>query len=271
MDKPFKITKLTGELLEPARVNPVEPHRHDHEELIILTHGRPSHYVDFLLSDLITPVIVYVARGKVHSFHPDSETRGWVIRYSTDLVPQSKFNFYSNFSDQVNFPLSHDYCSSDLNALCEIMLKEYKNEKTNYEVARHLLSAVLAKLEADAASEFLMHSNSMQLTTFNSFLKILENNYKRPESVDFYAEKLNMSSRNLNLISQAIVGKSISELIETRKLIEARRLLLNSVLSISEIGYELGYNEKSYFSRVFRKKTGITPSEFRDKMLPVIS
>ena len=80
-----------------------------------------------------------------------------------------------------------------------------------------------------------------------------------------------MSSRNLNLISQVVFGKSITDIIETRKLLEARQLLLASDKTVSEIGYELGYNEKSYFTRVFHKKTGTTPTEFRKQMQSVIS
>jgi len=68
-----------------------------------------------------------------------------------------------------------------------------------------------------------------------------------------------------------VFGKSITEIIETRKLIEARNLLLNSGKSVSEIGYELGYNEKSYFTRVFRKRTGVTPTEYREHMETAIS
>jgi AraC-like DNA-binding protein len=59
--------------------------------------------------------------------------------------------------------------------------------------------------------------------------------------------------------------------VETRKLIEARQLLINTNLSISEIGYELGYNEKAYFSRVFTKKTGLTPTDFRGQMAAMLS
>lgn len=273
MKVPFRITKLTSELLEPAIINPVEPHRHDHEELIIITHGHPTHFVDFIEFALVPPVIIYVAMGRVHSFHPDKDTRGWVIRYNSELIPQTRFNFYSNFSDQINYPLSHEYCSTDLNAILEILLKEYKSPSPNYEVIRHLVSAVLVKLETETSREYLLaaKAGTMQNATFNSFLRILENNYKRAEGVDFYAEKLNMSSRNLNHISQSVFGKSITDIIETRKLIEARRLLLNSDMNIAEIGFELGYNEKSYFSRVFRKKIGVTPSEFREKMQTVIS
>lgn len=273
MQGPFKILKLTKEITESALMNPSDPHRHDHEELLIITHGKPVHYLDFTKVELQSPVIVYVAQGKVHSFIPDAETQGWVIRYKSELVPQSRFNFYSNFLDQINYQLSEDYCSTTLNSLCEIMMKEFNQEPVNYQIIKHLLSALLSKLEADSKREYfdLQASNHSQLVTFNNFLKILEFNFMRAESADFYADKLNMSSRNLNLISQSVFGKSITEIIETRKLIEARTLLLNTGKSVSEIGYELGYNEKSYFTRVFRKKTGVTPTEFREQMHTAVS
>ncbi len=273
MNVPFKIIKITQEFLEPVLLNPIPSHRHDHEELLIITHGKPVHSLDYTKEELQTPVIVYVAQGKVHNFTPDDETRGWVIRFKNELVPNSRFNFYSNFLDQINYKLNADYCSTTLNSLCEIMLKEYQEESVNYQVIKHLLSALLTKLEADSKKEYLDNtaSNRSQMVTFNSFLKILEFNYMRPDGADFYAEKLNMSTRNLNLISQSAFGKSVTEIIETRKIIEARNLLLNSGKSVSEIGYELGYNEKSYFTRVFHKRTGVTPTEYRDQMHTDIS
>jgi AraC-like DNA-binding protein len=273
MNVPFKIIKLTKEFIEPVLQDPIPSHRHDHEELLIITHGKPVHYLDYTKEELQSPVIVYVAQGKVHNFIPDIETQGWVIRYKNELVPESRFHFYSNFLDQINYQLSEDYCSTTLHSLCEIMLKEYEEEAINYQVIAHLLSALLTKLEADSKTEYLDNqaANRWQMVTFNSFLKILEFNYMRPDGADFYAEKLNMSTRNLNLISQSVFGKSITEIIETRKLIEARNLLLNSGKSVSEIGYELGYNEKSYFTRVFRKRTGVTPTEYREHMVTDIS
>ncbi len=220
MDVPFKIVKLTKEVTDSLIIDPKSPHRHDHEELLIITHGKPKHSLDFTNNELQSPVIVYVAQGKVHNFIPDADTSGWVIWYKNELVPQSRFNFYSNFLDQVNYPLSEDYCSTTLNMLCEIMLKECLTIPVNFLGIKHLLSALLSKLETDSKKEYLDNqaSNHSQLVTFNNFLKILEYNFIRPEGADFYAEKLNMSSRNLNLISQSVFGKSITEIIETRKL-----------------------------------------------------
>jgi AraC-like DNA-binding protein len=72
-------------------------------------------------------------------------------------------------------------------------------------------------------------------------------------------------------LCQNILNKSISEIIETRKLTEAKNLLIYSNKSVSEIGFELGYNEKAYFSNVFKKKTGTTPTAFREEMRKIIS
>jgi AraC-like DNA-binding protein len=273
MNVPFVIQRITSDIVRSILMNPSEPHRHDHEELIIVTHGHPTHVVDFTSRLLDPPLIVYVAQGKVHSFIPDEETRGWVIRYSGDFIPQSNFNFYSTFLDDVNFKLDFDFCSTTMSDLCEIMLRENSQEQIDYQMIRHLLHAVLSKLETATKKQFLDENvaGNAPLITFNNFLQILEYNYKRPVGVEFYADKLNMSTRNLNLISQSVFGKSITEIIETRKLIEARRMLLNSEMNVAEIGFELGYNEKSYFTRVFHKKTGITPTGFRKQLQPVIS
>jgi len=135
-------------------------------------------------------------------------------------------------------------------------------------VVRHLLSALFIMIESErkksAANE--ENINAIQNETFKNFLIILEDNFRRPLGVDFYAEKLFMSSRNLNLICRSIMNQSVSEMIETRKLTEAKNLLSSTNKSISEIGFELGFNEKSYFSNVFKKKSGQTPTEFREEM-----
>lgn len=273
MNVPFIIQKISRELVESIIMNPSVPHRHDHEELLIITHGCPTHFVDFAGELLDPPVIVYVAQGKVHSFIPCENTRGWVIRYTGDFIPQSSFNFYSGFLDDINYKLDVDFCSTTMHELCEIMLRENEQNPVDYNMIRHLLNAILSKLITATKKQFLDErvSGNSQVITFNNFIQTLEYNYKRPVGVVFYADKLNMSARNLNLISQSVFGKSITEIIETRKLIEARRLLMNSDKTISEIGYELGYNEKSYFTRVFRKKTGTTPTEFRKQLHSAIS
>jgi len=273
MEKLFHMFVISAEVIAEIRSHPTKPHRHAYEELLIVTKGNPAHFIDFIEETLTAPVVIYVAQGKVHEFMPDSETRGWCIRYRNDFIPAGNFHFYSNYLDKINFTFNQGSCQQEIGNLCEMILFEYEHHPGSADIYRHLLSALLAKLEAEGKHN-LSEGNEARTPAriaFRNFLQILEDNYKRPLGVGFYADKLNTSVRNLNLVCQKVFGKSVSEIIETRKLIEARRLLLNSPLNISEIGYDLGYNEKSYFTRVFTKKTGLTPSDFRAAMQPVLS
>ena len=84
----FKIIKLTKEFVETTLLDPVPIHRHDHEELIIVTHGKPFHLLDYTKIELQSPVIVYVAQGKIHNFTSNADTRGglFVIKMSYFLI-----------------------------------------------------------------------------------------------------------------------------------------------------------------------------------------
>src|SRR5690606_35943569 len=123
------------------------------------------------------------------------------------------------------------------------------------------------KLKPDDGDDQL----STQNITFKNFLAILEENFRRNVGVDYYAEKLFMSARNLNNICHQVLQQSVSEIIETRKLIEAKNLLSTTDKTVSEIGFELGYHEKAYFTRIFKKRTGQTPTAFRTEMRNLVS
>jgi AraC family transcriptional regulator, transcriptional activator of pobA len=271
MNRSFDIYELTHELVQEIIVSPAAVHRHDFEELLVITAGTVEHFIDLKREQIQGPFVIYVAEGKMHQFIPGATARGWVIRYKSEFIPESRFHFYSYFQDRITYKLNSDFCINSLDDLCRMMLREIQHETADNSTISHLLSALISKLEAEGDTVFKSENNSSNtlLIAFNTFLKILQYNYKRPEGVQFYAEKMNTSARNLNLICKTIFNKNVSEIIETRKLIEARHLLLNSDKTISEIGFELGYNEKSYFTRVFHKKTGLTPSAYRAKMLPV--
>jgi AraC-like DNA-binding protein len=158
-------------------------------------------------------------------------------------------------------------------SICEMIYNETQQMIPDYAVIRLLLSTLFTMIESERKKTLNTDKRlfSTQNITFMSFLKILEENFRRPEGVEFYAGKLFMSARNLNLICHNILQKSVSEIIETRKLIEAKNLLMSTNKTIQEIGFELGYNEKAYFTTVFKKKSGHTPSEFREEMNKLIS
>lgn len=276
MNQLFKIFKVDKAEATKISALPDEPHHHNYEELIIGIDGQLEHFIDFKTNILDAPLVSFVTKGKVHRVIPKLK-RGkclmWVIRFKSELIPETVFQLYSYYHEHAMLKLPEGACFNRLITLCEIIDAEMKQKNPDLGVVRHLLSAMFIMIESErnkvAPSENGLATN--QNTTLQNFLKILEENYQRPLGVDFYAEKLFMSTRNLNLICKGILHQTVSEIIETRKLIEAKNQLTHSNKNISEIGFDLGYNEKSYFTNVFKKRTGQSPSEFRKKMKMLLS
>lgn len=276
MDQLFKIFKV--DKAEAIKINaaPDEPHQHDFEELIIGIQGQLEHFIDFKTTALHAPLVSFVTKGKVHRAIPNlhkGKCEMWVLRFKSEFIPETTFQLYANFHDHATLKLQNGDCFKQLTTLCEIIYSAMQQKQPDLGVVKHLLSALFIMIESER-NKIAPHNTGFDLsqnTTLQNFLKILEENYQRPVGVDFYAEKLFMSARNLNLICKGILHQTVSELLETRKLIEAKNQLTHTDKNISEIGFDLGYNEKAYFTNVFKKRTGQTPSEFREEMKNLLS
>src|SRR5664280_127514 len=273
MEKLFRIIEITSDLAENISSKEYNPHFHDFEELLIINQGSLKHFIDFRAEVLNAPFACYISMGKMHRIVPEKDMRGWVINYKTEFIPDSILNFYSNFFTFTNVPLTSGQCTERFTGLCRIIQSEYRHETIDHTTILHLVKGLISMVDAEKKSNMPVEkeTKNIQITTFNNFLKILEDNFRRDAGVSFYADKMNMSERNLNIICKNNFQKSVSEIIETRKLIEAKRMLLYSDKSVSEIGYELGYNEKSYFTRVFHARMEITPTRFREISRKMIS
>ena len=271
MNQLFKICRLDVAEAEKISAQLDEPHQHDYETLIIGMHGSLEHFIDFKTRIIKSPLVSFVAKCKVHQVIPhDSKGKFdmWLINFKSEFIAETIFQLYTIYHDNANLELRKGSCFNRLNTICEILYSEMKQVTPDLSIVRHLLSALFIMIESERKK---VENNEetlggIQNETFKNFLKILEENFRRPMGVEFYAEKLFMSSRNLNLICQSIMNQSVSEIIDSRKLIEAKNLLAGTNKTISQIGFELGYNEKSYFSNVFKRKSGQTPTEFREEM-----
>lgn len=276
MDQLFKIFKVDEAEAAKISASPDEPHHHNFEELIIGMEGQLEHFIDFKTTTLDAPLVSFVTKGKVHRVIPKIKNKKcnmWVLRFKSEFIPEITFQLYTTYHDHATLKLQSGNCFNRLVLLCEIIHEEMQQENPDLSVVKHLLSALFIMIESEK-NKLSPKENELSIsqnTTLQSFLKILEENYHRPVGVDFYAEKLFMSARNLNLICKQILQQTVTEIIETRKLIEAKNQLTYSDKNISEIGFDLGFNEKAYFTNVFKKRTGQTPSEFRKEMKQLLS
>ena len=276
MTEIFKMFKITTAESEKIMQSVNEPHAHDFEELIIGNKGQLEHFIDFKSKLIEAPFISFVTQGKIHRAKPlvkDGDCDMWVLRFKSEFIAETTFSLYASFHDKANISLQSNQCFEKLDTICKIIFDEYQQEAPDLAVIKQLLSALFTIIESERRKLNLNNDESkkIQSSTFKNFLRLLEEHYKESKDVNFYAEKLFMTSRNLNNICQNILQQSVSEIIETRKLTEAKNLLMATDKNIAEIGYELGFNEKTYFTHAFKRKAGMTPTEFREEMKKLLS
>jgi len=108
----------------------------------------------------------------------------------------------------------------------------------------------------------LQHVELKQIDIIREYNFLVEQHYKEKHTVADYAEILNKSPKTLSNLFKKIGSKSPSQYIKDRKMLEARRLLTYTEMTVSEIGYELGFLDVQSFSRFFKKFQGVSPAEY---------
>ncbi|WP_200814401.1 AraC family transcriptional regulator [Parabacteroides sp. Marseille-P3160] len=95
------------------------------------------------------------------------------------------------------------------------------------------------------------------------FINLIDENYQKGLTITEYAQLLHISTRTLSDLTNQLLGKSPSLMIQERIILEAQRMLLYSELNVNQIEYRLGFDDPSYFVKYFKKHTKVSPSEFR--------
>lgn len=96
---------------------------------------------------------------------------------------------------------------------------------------------------------------------------LVEQHFKTKHTVAEYADLLHKSPKTISNLFTRLGTKTPLQLIQERKMLEARRMLRYTDLPVKEIAYELGYEDLQTFSRFFKAQEGVSPSEFREENL----
>ncbi|MEF9480678.1 helix-turn-helix domain-containing protein [Chryseobacterium sp. 1B4] len=123
--------------------------------------------------------------------------------------------------------------------------------------AARLFSKDFDTLASSAGLSYFKH--------YQDFENLIEQHFTQQKSIAYYASLLGISSKHLNRIAQTVVQKTATDVITERVVLEAKRMLMYLDESLVEIAFRLGYEEYSYFVRVFRKSSGMTPTQFMRK------
>lgn len=204
---------------------------------------------------------------------------GWTIYFHPDFLSNhplaDKINAYGFFDYQANEALH--LSEKEQNSLIEILKKieeEYSNniDQFSQEVILSNIDLLLSHIKRYYNRQFLTR-NSVNSDLLGQFEKLLKNYFDSKEieekglpTVQCFSSKMNLSANYLSDLLKRETGKNAQEHIHFQLIHKAKNLLLNSNATVAEIAYRLGFEHPSYFSRLFKNKMGVTPTEFRTAM-----
>lgn len=141
----------------------------------------------------------------------------------------------------------------------ERLRRQYDPRNSRYEVG------VLFEEMLDAIFDEMSKKAYFQGDDLKKVLNYIDRNIKRGVNLEGAAECVNMSSCYFSKFFKKGVGVNFIHYVTGRKIEHAKEMLLETDMPIINIAYELSYNETNYFSKAFKKKVGMTPSEFRER------
>lgn len=247
-------------------------HRHDFYATILFTKGSGVHEIDFQKYDVSAGSLFFMSPGQIHSWELSDDIEGYLFFclqdfYEMHYVNQKLRNF--PFFGSVNFPrklqLNKDELKENI-GLMQQLQKEYQSQSVMKDgLMLSLMSQIFILSTRQFSKDFDTLASSASLSYFKhyqEFETVVEQYFTTEKSITFYASLLNITSKHLNRITQTVVHKTATDVITERVILEAKRMLMYLDESLGEIAFRLGYEEYSYFVRVFRKTSGMTPTQF---------
>lgn len=258
-----------GEFAEDIRRLPTRgrPHRHDHPELFWFERGEGRHLNDLVTHGFAAPCFVFVDTGHVHSWPDHESLEGVRMSFTPGFARCEEAPGAAVFPEPnpVVIPAGAERAAR-VGAIIGAMRREwFEREDAEYLCALRELLALLLVEARRALRESGATAWPETATTrlHREFRDLLERNLRADFGVSEAAAKLGVTADRLSAVTRERTGRSAGFLIRSRLLLEARRLLAHSRLSIAEIAHHLGYADPSYFGKSFAKEESVTPGEFR--------
>lgn len=239
-----------------------QPERHDRHSFFLIEQGSVTLEIDFERFEIAAPSIVYMHPDQVHRILGFQEVQAIAWALTDEQLQPDYLRQLENIAPAAPALLS-ETDHSLLTDLAATALKLNGSPALQPALKDSLQALVyVAMLQYAAAGQ---PADRFEATT-RAFKKELEQHFvafKRPAD---YAEKLNLSTAYLNECIKTATGFSVTHHIHQRVILEAKRLLAHSGLSVKEIAATLGYDDYPYFCRLFSKVAGTTPSQFKNRV-----
>ena len=247
------------------------PHSHSYYQIIWFTKKGGTHQIDFKEYPIDINTLLFIGKDQVHAFDQDLEIEGWLIHFNESFFTPNDVDLFLKFSI---FRTRHNPCyKAEKEALkkgeryLELILDELQHrDRFGFEHSvRFLLKSFLINMERihlKRGTSQNKHSNH-ELLAYR-FKELVDAQYTKHLRVKDYAEKLFVSTKTLTNTTKKITGKSPSQILAARVILQSKRLLRFTNLQVNEIAYQLGFEDPSYFIKYFKRNVKLSPMAYRD-------
>ncbi|MFF1711507.1 helix-turn-helix domain-containing protein [Streptomyces sp. NPDC058268] len=251
--------------------NPPRPGRATFHYLILVTEGELRHDVDHVTRALSPGQWLWVRPGHTQCWHPPGTARGPFILFEPDVLRPDLARLLAPLTAHgapaVLSPHPEDAAwlqQTALQLLDEHRALGRRPLDVHHALRRSLLESLLLRLTntPDITPVGTATVGTDRTDRYGRFLDALELHFRELHQAADYAELLGCSVRTLSRAARETTGKGVRELIDERRVLEARRLLGSARWDARAVAAHLGFTDPSNFGRFFRDRTGLTPAAF---------
>jgi len=260
--------------LEKHHASITKPHKHDFYLIVLFTDGAGVHEVDFNSYPIKRGALFLMNPGQTHHWEFSEKAKGYIFFHSKEFYnlsfPNKNIDDYPFFYTSYNLPLLK-LKEKEIDLFIgffKLILEEFTSNEFMW---HQKLALTVDLLYIETTRLYIkneqndIHKIEKGVTWFRKLEQLIDQHFLTMKKASDYANELNVSTKHLNKVVVNTVGKTTTDLIHQRILLEAKRLLTHGELTVQEIAFELGYDDTSYFSRLFKNKCGVSPSTFSKK------
>jgi AraC family transcriptional activator of pobA len=266
----YPFPAVRGKFVEHVKI-----HAHkDFLQIFIIENGITEVLLEESTHTVIAPSFFTMPKHIAHGFHSQPDVKGWIINLS-DIFLENLLHREADIMveiDTMHFAQitpENEALKGVYKTMLACVEEYYNNQAGKHLVLQSLISLMIVQLYRLSAHTVKLSplSNNLHKVIFRRFMQLIRTHNSFKRSIEDYAHELNITQGQLIRACQTTTDKSPKDIVTNYFIREAQIALTNVDKSIAEVAYELAIDDPSYFARLFKKKLGLTPKEFRQKQV----
>jgi AraC-like DNA-binding protein len=241
-------------------------HSHNYYLFGIQEHGDSRFFIDFKEYTLHGAMLVCILPGQIHFNVEQKDISGWLFGIDALFVTDELKEIFDILRFSENAAMLDNELMNDLNSCFALLRKRLttEHEDITRQVAYSLASSAMGMIAEFYRKRQLVPPDKRLTDITRRFKSLLHDNLKDKKSPSQYADMLHITPPYLNKVVKQVTGFTTGYWIQHEAILEAKRLLFYTNKSVKEISFHLGYEDCAYFTRLFSKVCGISPTQFRE-------